>query len=159
MQKDCTSLQPLSTTTTTECLGQYGIIWGAGKASFSQIIYELESGGCQANHFRELLHSSSMHRDLPGRLLLNTVLQQRGFQKSQVIFRDHLLQAQEWSILMSKKSSKGGRSPSQISKELLKKSKLKKETYKKWKQGQVTHRNIKTRSCVQGWCQEMSSRS
>lgn len=82
MQKDCTSLQPLSTTTTTECLGQYGIIWGAGKASFSQIIYELESGGCQANHFRELLHSSSMHRDLPGRLLLNTVLQQRGFQKS-----------------------------------------------------------------------------
>lgn len=50
--------------------------------------------------------------DLFGRSQHNKVLEREGVQKSCLIFKDHLLNAQEWPIPTSWKSSKGNRSPS-----------------------------------------------
>lgn len=58
------------------------------------------------------------------------------FCSSQLIFRDHLLQAQEWSIPLSRKSS--GRKPVWTNKMLLTKLKHQKEAYKRQRHGRVT---------------------
>ncbi|GAB0204901.1 hypothetical protein GRJ2_002955700 [Grus japonensis] len=54
------------------------------------------------------------------------------FQKS--ILKDHILQSQKWSIPSSRKSSKGGRRPARMGKELLTDPEHKMEVYKKWMQ-------------------------
>ena len=64
-------------------------------------------------------------RDLFGRSPQETILE-RGVQKSCLIFKDHLLQTQEWSIPTSQESSKGNRRPAWMNKELLTKHKHKK---------------------------------
>ena len=50
--------------------------------------------------------------DLLGRIPRHTALVRRGVQESW--FKDHPLQYQEWSIPMSRKSSKGGRRPREV---------------------------------------------
>lgn len=50
--------------------------------------------------------------DLLGRIPRDTALVRRGIQESW--FKDHLLQDQEWSITMRRKSSKGGRRPREV---------------------------------------------
>lgn len=55
-----------------------------------------------------------------------------------LIFKDHFLQAEEWSVLVSRNSGKNSRRLAWMNKELLTKIKHKKEMYRKWKQGQVT---------------------
>lgn len=54
-----------------------------------------------------------------------------------MIFRGHLFPAPEWSIPMSRISSKGSRRWAWMNKELLTKLKCKKEVWKKWEQVQV----------------------
>ena len=58
-------------------------------------------------------------------------------QKSWLVFKDHLLQTQELSILAKRKWGKTTRRPAWMSKELLDKLKHKKEAYRVWKQGPV----------------------
>lgn len=53
-------------------------------------------------------------------------LERRDVQKGWLAFRNHLLQAKEWSILKSRKSSKGIRRPTWTNKELLTKIKRRK---------------------------------
>lgn len=53
-------------------------------------------------------------------------LERRDVQKGWLAFRNHLLQAKEWSILKSRKSSKGIRRPTWMNKELLTKIKRRK---------------------------------
>lgn len=65
-------------------------------------------------------------RDLFGRSPQETVLERGGIQKHCMIFKDHLLQTQEWPIPTSQESSKGSRKPAQMNKELLTKCKHKK---------------------------------
>lgn len=65
-----------------------------------------------------------------------------GFQKNWLIFRDHVLQAQERPILTSWRSNKGSRRPAWRSKELLTEFRYKKEVHKMWKQGKVITRCI-----------------
>jgi len=67
-----------------------------------------------------------------------TTLKRRVIQQSWVIFKVHLLQAQEWSILMSPKSSTDNRRPAWINKENLNKPRNKKQAYKRWNQIQLT---------------------
>ena len=64
---------------------------------------------------------------LLGRITWLIVLERRGVKESLLIFKDHLLQAQEWSVPTCRKSSKGCRRPAWINNELVTKFKHKKE--------------------------------
>ncbi|GAB0204079.1 mitochondrial enolase superfamily member 1 [Grus japonensis] len=78
-----------------------------------------------------------LFRDLLGRIPWDKVLEGRGAQDSWLIFKGHLLQAQEPCIPTKGKSSKNTKRPPWMNKELLGKVKQKKEAYRGWKQGQV----------------------
>lgn len=75
---------------------------------------------------------------LLGRIPWEMALKGKGVWESWLLYRNYLLQAQEWSILMSRKSSKGGRSPAWIRKELL--IKLRQAT---WEESRDTSRVCK----------------
>lgn len=60
-----------------------------------------------------------LFRDPLGRTLWNMVLERKEVQESWLIFKNHLLQVQEWSFLTCRKSSKGVRRPVWLNKELL----------------------------------------
>ncbi|GAB0181505.1 hypothetical protein GRJ2_000615800 [Grus japonensis] len=78
-----------------------------------------------------------LFRDLLGRVPWDKALEGRGAQESWLVFKDHLLQAQERCIPTKRKSGKSIRRPAWMNKELLDKLQYKKETYRRWKQGQV----------------------
>ncbi|GAB0176447.1 mitochondrial enolase superfamily member 1 [Grus japonensis] len=79
-----------------------------------------------------------LFRDLLGRIPWDKALEGRGAQDSWLIFKGHLLQAQERCIPTKRKSSKNTKRPPWMNEELLGKVKQKKEAYRGWKQGQVT---------------------
>ncbi|GAB0202834.1 hypothetical protein GRJ2_002749000 [Grus japonensis] len=78
-----------------------------------------------------------LFRDLLGRIPWDKALEGSGAQDSWLIFKHHLLQAQERYIPTKRKSSKTTKRPLWMNKELLSKVKQKKEAYRGWKQGQV----------------------
>ncbi|GAB0204419.1 mitochondrial enolase superfamily member 1 [Grus japonensis] len=78
-----------------------------------------------------------LFRDLLGRIPWDKALEGRGAQDSWLIFKHHLLQAQERCIPTKRESSKNTQRPAWMNKELLGKVKQKKEAYRGWKQGQV----------------------
>ncbi|GAB0199978.1 hypothetical protein GRJ2_002463200 [Grus japonensis] len=78
-----------------------------------------------------------LFRDLLGRVPWDKALEGRRAQDSWLIFKGHLLQAQERCIPTKRKSGKNSRRPAWMNKELLGKVKHKKEAYRGWKQGQV----------------------
>ncbi|GAB0207625.1 hypothetical protein GRJ2_003228200 [Grus japonensis] len=78
-----------------------------------------------------------LSRDLLGRIPWDKALEGRGDQDSWLIFKGHLLQAQERCIPTKRKSSKNTKRPPWMNKEVLGKVKHKKEAYRGWKQGQV----------------------
>jgi len=78
-----------------------------------------------------------LFRDLLGRRPRDKTLEGRGAQESWLIFKDHLLQAQQQCIPTKRKSGKNARRPACMNKEILDKLKHKKEAYGEWKQGQV----------------------
>ncbi|GAB0188947.1 mitochondrial enolase superfamily member 1 [Grus japonensis] len=78
-----------------------------------------------------------LFRDLLDRIPWDKALEGRGAQDSWLIFKGHLLQAQERCIPTKRKSSKTTKRPLWMNKELLGKVKQKKEAYRGWKQGQV----------------------
>ncbi|KFV18177.1 hypothetical protein N340_02392, partial [Tauraco erythrolophus] len=71
-------------------------------------------------------------RDLLGRVPWDEALEGRW-----IIFKDHLLQAQEWCIPTKRKSGRNTRRPAWMNKELLDQLGHKKEVYRGWKQAQV----------------------
>ncbi|GAB0207770.1 mitochondrial enolase superfamily member 1 [Grus japonensis] len=78
-----------------------------------------------------------LFRDLLGRIPWDKALEGRGAQDSWLIFKGHLLQAQERCIPTKRKSSKTTKRPPWMNKELLGKVNHKKKAYRGWKQGQV----------------------
>ncbi|GAB0204631.1 hypothetical protein GRJ2_002928700 [Grus japonensis] len=78
-----------------------------------------------------------LFRDMLGRIPWDKALEGRGAQDSWLIFKDHLLQAQERCIPTKRKSSKTTKRPPWMNKEVLGKVKQKKEACRGWKQGQV----------------------
>ncbi|GAB0181834.1 mitochondrial enolase superfamily member 1 [Grus japonensis] len=78
-----------------------------------------------------------LFRDLLGRVPWDKALEGRGAQDSWLIFKGHLLQAQERCIPTKRKSGKNAQRPAWMNKELLGKVKHKKEAYRGWKYGQV----------------------
>jgi len=59
------------------------------------------------------------------------------------MFKDHLLQSQEQCISNKRKSGRNARMPAWMNKLLLETLKHKKETYSRWKQGQVAWEEYK----------------
>ncbi|KFV98219.1 hypothetical protein N327_09172, partial [Fulmarus glacialis] len=78
-----------------------------------------------------------LFRDMFGRVPCDKALEGGGPQESWLIFKDHLLQAQEQCIPTKRKSGKKARRPAWVNKELLDALKHEKEAYRGWKQGQV----------------------
>ncbi|GAB0177476.1 hypothetical protein GRJ2_000212900 [Grus japonensis] len=78
-----------------------------------------------------------LFRDLLGRIPWDKALEGRGSQDSCLIFKGHLLQAQERCIPTKRKSSKNAQRPAWMNKEVLGKVKHKKEAFRGWKQGHV----------------------
>ncbi|KFV13722.1 hypothetical protein N340_01198, partial [Tauraco erythrolophus] len=70
-------------------------------------------------------------------------LEGRGVQESWLIFKDHLLQAQEWCIPTKRKSGRKTRRPAWMNKEILDQRRDKKKAYRGWKQGQVAWEEYK----------------
>ncbi|GAB0187084.1 alpha-actinin-2 [Grus japonensis] len=78
-----------------------------------------------------------LFRDLLGRVPWDKALEGGGAQESCLVFKDHLIQAQERCIPTKRKSSKNTRRPEWMNRELLGNLKHKKEAYRGWKQRQV----------------------
>uniref|UniRef100_A0A8B9GCV8 Reverse transcriptase domain-containing protein n=1 Tax=Amazona collaria TaxID=241587 RepID=A0A8B9GCV8_9PSIT len=76
-------------------------------------------------------------RNLLSKVPWDTALEGRGAQDCWLIFKAHLLQAQERCIPTRRKFSRRARRPPWMDKELLSKIRRKKESYKRWKQGQA----------------------
>ncbi|KFV20185.1 hypothetical protein N340_14281, partial [Tauraco erythrolophus] len=78
-----------------------------------------------------------LFRDLLTRVQWDEALKGRGVQESWLIFKDHLLQAQEWCIPTNRKSGRNTRRPAWMNELLLDQLGHKKKAYRGWKQGQV----------------------
>ncbi|KFV06959.1 hypothetical protein N340_13909, partial [Tauraco erythrolophus] len=78
-----------------------------------------------------------LFRDLLTRVQWDEALEGRGAQESWLIFKDHLLQAQERCISTKRKSGRNTRRPAWMNKELLDQLGHKKKAYREWKQGRV----------------------
>ncbi|KFV20393.1 hypothetical protein N340_12155, partial [Tauraco erythrolophus] len=76
-------------------------------------------------------------RDLLARVPWDEALERRGAQESWLIFKDHLLQAQERCIPTKRKSGRNTRRPAWMNKELLDQLGHKKKAYSGWEKGQV----------------------
>jgi len=90
-----------------------------------------------------------LFKELLGGILWVRALEGRGVQESWSLFKHHFLHAQDPCIPLSKKSSKGGRRPTRMSKELLVKLRRKRKVYGMWKERQTTweeYRNV-VRAC------------
>jgi len=77
-------------------------------------------------------------RELLGRIPQDEALEGRMAQESWLVFKDHLLQAQQRCIPTKRKSRRNTRRPTRMIRELLAKLQQKKEAYRGWKQGQVS---------------------
>jgi len=77
-------------------------------------------------------------RDLLGRNSWVRALEGRGVQETWLLFNHHFLHAQDHRISISKKSSKEGRIPAWMSKELLAELGQKRKVYEMRKEGQAT---------------------
>jgi len=80
-----------------------------------------------------------LFKELLGGIPWVWALESRGVQESWSLFKHHFLLAQDRCIPMSKKSSKGGRRPTWMSKVLLVEIRQKKKVYGMWKEGQTTY--------------------
>ncbi|KFV11020.1 hypothetical protein N340_01493, partial [Tauraco erythrolophus] len=78
-----------------------------------------------------------LFRDLLGQVQWDEDREGRREQESWLIFKNHLLQAQERCIPTKRKSGRNTRRPAWMNKELLDQLEPKKKAYRGWKQGQV----------------------
>ncbi|KFQ43546.1 hypothetical protein N333_06642, partial [Nestor notabilis] len=86
-----------------------------------------------------------LFRNLLSKVPWDIVLEGRGAQDCWLIFKDHLLQAQECCIPARRKCGRRARRPPWMDMELLRKLRGKKEAYRRWKRGQATwedYRNV-----------------
>jgi len=78
-----------------------------------------------------------LFNELLGGIPWATVLEGRGVQECWSLFKHYFLHAQERCILLRKKSSKGGRRPAWMNKELLAELRWKRKVHRIWKEGQA----------------------
>ncbi|KGL90612.1 hypothetical protein N301_11197, partial [Charadrius vociferus] len=76
-------------------------------------------------------------KNLLGMVPWNEALEGRGAQERWLIFKDHLLQAQERCVPTKREAGRKARKPAWMNKELLDMTRRKKEAYREWKQGRV----------------------
>jgi len=91
----------------------------------------------------------ALFKELLGGIPWAKALKGRGVQECWSLFKRDFLHAQERCIPLRKKSSKGGRRPAWLNKELLVEIRWKRKVYGMWKEGQATweeYRNV-VRAC------------
>ncbi|KGL86842.1 hypothetical protein N301_02901, partial [Charadrius vociferus] len=74
-------------------------------------------------------------KELLGQIPWERALEGKGALESWLLFKRHLLQAQDQCIPKRKKSGKGRRRPAWLSRDLLKRLRWKKGVYNRWKKG------------------------
>jgi len=79
-----------------------------------------------------------LFKELLGGILWARALEGRGVHECWSLFKPHFLHAQEWCIPLRKKSSKRGRRPTWLKKELLAEIRQKRKVHGMWKEGQAT---------------------
>jgi len=79
-----------------------------------------------------------LFKELLGRIQWVRVLEGRGVQEGWSLFKCHFLHAQKRCIPLKKKSSKVGRRPAWLNKELLEEIRWKRKVHGMWKEGQAT---------------------
>jgi len=79
-----------------------------------------------------------LFKELLGGILWARALKGRRVQEFWLLFKHHFLHAQERCIPLRKKSRKGGRKPTSMSKELLAELRWKTKLHGMWKEGQAT---------------------
>ena len=79
-----------------------------------------------------------LFKELLGGIPWAWALEGRGVQECWSLFKLHFLHGQERCIPLRKKSSKGGRRPAWLNKELLAKIRWKRKVHGMWKEGQAT---------------------
>jgi len=90
-----------------------------------------------------------LFKELLGGILWARALEGRGVQECWSLFKHHFLHSQEWCIPLRKKSSKGGKRPAWLNKDLLAELRGKRKVHGMWKEGQATweeYRNV-VREC------------
>jgi len=93
-----------------------------------------------------------LFKELLGGILWARALEGRGVQECWSLFKHHFLHAQERCIPLRKKSRKGGRRPTWMSKELLAELRWKRKVHGMWKEGQATweeYRNVSEHARMQ----------
>ncbi|KAK4822040.1 hypothetical protein QYF61_006953 [Mycteria americana] len=98
---------------------------------------------------REGLVDFGLFRGLVDRVPWETVLKGKGVPKGWTFFRKEILKAQEQAIPMYRKTSRWGRRPAWLNRELWLELRKKRRVYDLWKMGQATQENYKgvMRSC------------
>jgi len=84
-----------------------------------------------------------LFKDLLGGIPWVRALEGRGVQESWSLFKRHFLHAQDQCIPLRKKSSKGGRRPAWMSKEVRAEIRWKRKVHGMWKEGQATWEECK----------------
>jgi len=93
--------------------------------------------------------NSGLFKELLGGIPWARALEGRGVRECWSLFKHHFLHAQEWCIPLRKKSTKGGKRPAWMNKELLVELRWKRKAHGMWKEGQATweeYRNV-VRAC------------
>ncbi|KFQ47588.1 hypothetical protein N333_10656, partial [Nestor notabilis] len=85
-----------------------------------------------------------LFRNLLSKIPWDIALEGRGAQDWWLIFKDHLLHAQECCVPTRRKRSRRARRPPWMDNELLRKLRGKKEAYRRWKRGQVVWEEYRT---------------
>jgi len=113
-----------------------------GCSDYAMVEFRIQHRGRKATNrittlgFRRA--NSGLFNDTHGGILWVRILEGRVVQKSRSLFRHHFLSAQDQCTSISRKSSKGGRRPAWMRKEILAELIQKRKIYGMWKEGQAT---------------------
>jgi len=113
-----------------------------GSSDHEMVNFRILHGGSRAIRRIKTLDfkraNFGLFKELLGGIPWGRALEGRGVQESRSLFKHHFLHAQERCIPLNKKSSKGGRRPTWMSKELLVELRWKRKLCGMWKEGQAT---------------------
>jgi len=120
-----------------------------GSSDHEMVNFRILRGGSRAINRIKILDfrrvNFGLFKELLGGILWATALAGRRVQENWSLFKHHFLHTQERCIPLRKKSRKGGRRPTWMSKELLAELRRKRKIHGMWKEGQATweeYRNV-----------------
>lgn len=124
------AMQDLIFTSKEELVGNLKVRSGLGCSDLEMVDFRILRGRVKANSRITILEFRrayfGLFRDLLEMIPWDIVLERREIQETWIIFKNDLLQAQQCSIVIFRQTSKGGRKPEWMNKDLLTKLDYKK---------------------------------